>query len=125
MTGDAQVRFTALAGGLLQWGSGAVVADTNLYRAGIDLLKTDDKFEALLGIKLTNASTTGQVWTATDTIGNGSWQGGSGGVSYTEVTGTSQSIAVNTGYILNNAVLVTATLPSTSAVGNIVRVVGK
>lgn len=44
---------------------------------------------------------------------------------WTEVTGTSQAAAVNNGYIANNAVLVTITLPSTAAVGDIVRVAGK
>ncbi len=50
---------------------------------------------------------------------------GTGGIAWTEVTGTSQSAAVNNGYILNNAGLVTVTLPSTAAVGSIVRVAGK
>lgn len=48
-----------------------------------------------------------------------------GSFTWTEVTGTSQAMAVNNGYILNNAGLVTATLPSTAAVGDIVRVAGK
>lgn len=45
--------------------------------------------------------------------------------SVVEVTGTSQSMAVNTTYIANNAGLVTLTLPSTAAVGSIVRAVYK
>lgn len=49
-----------------------------------------------------------------------------GGVSsWSEVTGTTQACAVNIGYILNNAALVTATLPSTAAVGDVIRIVGK
>ena len=49
-----------------------------------------------------------------------------GGVlSWSEVTGTTQSCAVNTGYILNNAALVTATLPATASVGDVIRIVGK
>ena len=46
-------------------------------------------------------------------------------MSWTEVTGTSQSMAVDNGYILNNAGLVTATLPTTAAVGTSIRVAGK
>lgn len=46
-------------------------------------------------------------------------------VSWTEVTGTSQSMAVTKGYIANNAGLVTLTLPDTAAVGSIVAVVGQ
>jgi len=44
---------------------------------------------------------------------------------FTEVTGTSQSMASNNGYITNNAALVIATLPSTSLVGDLVWIVGK
>jgi len=47
------------------------------------------------------------------------------GIPWTEVTGTSQAAAVNNGYILNNAGLVTLTIPTTAAVGDVVRVVGK
>lgn len=50
---------------------------------------------------------------------------GGGGITWTEVTGTSQSAAINNGYITNNAGLVTVTLPSTAAVGSIVEVGGK
>jgi hypothetical protein len=55
-----------------------------------------------------------------------SWSSASGGgISWTEVTGTSQSAAVDNGYIANNASLVTITLPTTAAVGKIVEAVGK
>jgi len=49
---------------------------------------------------------------------------GGGGITWTEVTTTSQSAAVNNGYITNNAGLVTVTLPSTAAVGSIVAIAG-
>lgn len=42
-----------------------------------------------------------------------------------EVTGTSQSMVSNTGYIANNVALVTLTLPTLSAVGDLLEVVGK
>lgn len=41
------------------------------------------------------------------------------------VTGTTQNMAVNTLYIINNAALVTATLPSASAVGDIIKICGQ
>lgn len=50
---------------------------------------------------------------------------GGAGYNWTEVTGTSQAMSVNSGYIANNALLVTLTLPSTAAVGNSVIVQGK
>jgi len=48
-----------------------------------------------------------------------------GGITWNEETGTSATMAVNTGTIANNAALVTLTLPSTSAIGDILRVTGK
>lgn len=47
-----------------------------------------------------------------------------GRLPFTNVTGTSQAMAVNNGYIANNAALVTNTLPATAAVGDIVAVQG-
>jgi len=48
----------------------------------------------------------------------------SGGLSWSEVTGTSQAAAVNHGYIANNGSLVTITLPASATVGDIIRIVG-
>jgi len=48
-----------------------------------------------------------------------------GGISWSEITGTSQAAAVDTGYIANNAGLVTITLPDTAALGSVIEVVGK
>ena len=60
-----------------------------------------------------------------DTISVTGGGGGGTGITWTEVTGTSQTASVNAGYIANNASLVTITLPTTAAVGDIVRVSGK
>lgn len=57
--------------------------------------------------------------------GDGTWATpASGGISWTNVTGTTQAAAINNGYIANNAALVTITLPSTAAVGSIIEVAG-
>lgn len=48
-----------------------------------------------------------------------------GGLTWTTVSGTSQSAAVNSGYFANNASTVTVTLPATAAVGSIVAVCGE
>jgi hypothetical protein len=50
---------------------------------------------------------------------------GGGGFTWTDVTGTSASMAVQNGYIADNAGLVTLTLPATAAIGSIVAVQGK
>lgn len=46
-------------------------------------------------------------------------------ISTVEVTGTTQSMAVSTVYIANNASLITLTLPATAAIGSMIRVLGK
>jgi hypothetical protein len=47
-----------------------------------------------------------------------------GTLIWNNVTGTSQSAAINNGYIANNASLVTVTLPATAPVGSLVAVAG-
>jgi len=47
------------------------------------------------------------------------------GLPWVEVVGIAQAMAVDTGYILNNAALVTATLPAAAVVGETIAVVGK
>jgi hypothetical protein len=51
--------------------------------------------------------------------------GSGGGFTWTEVTGTSANLAVNNGYIANNAGLVTLTLPTTAALGDTIKILGK
>jgi len=48
-----------------------------------------------------------------------------GGITWSEVTGTSQAASADNGYICNNSALVTVTLPSTCAVGKIISIAGK
>lgn len=50
--------------------------------------------------------------------------GGGGGITWNEVTGTSQSASINNGYITNNVGLVTVTLPDTASVGSVLRLTG-
>jgi len=78
---------------------------------------TGRTFQAGTGISLTNANGTGGNTTITAT---------GGGLTWTDVTGASQSMAVNNGYTTDDgASLVTLTLPSTAAFGTIMAVVGK
>lgn len=50
---------------------------------------------------------------------------GAGGFSWNEVTGSSQNMSSNNGYIANKGTLVTLALPTTSAEGDEIAVVGK
>src|SRR5690606_32152414 len=47
------------------------------------------------------------------------------GIGWTEVTGTTQAISADSGYVANNAATVVFTLPVTAAFGTVVNVVGK
>lgn len=49
---------------------------------------------------------------------------GAASFSFTDVTGVSQTMVANNGYIANNAGLVTFTLPTTAAVGTVMEIVG-
>lgn len=44
---------------------------------------------------------------------------------WTEVTGTTQALAINNGYIINNASAVALTLPTTGAIGSTIKIIGK
>lgn len=48
-----------------------------------------------------------------------------GGISWTDVVGTTQSMAIDRGYTANNAGLVTLTLPATAAYGTAISIIGK
>jgi len=68
----------------------------------------------------TNVTTTGSGNTVViNATGSG------GGITFSEITGTSQAMLSNNGYITNNVAQVVCTLPDTAALGSIVRVTGK
>lgn len=50
---------------------------------------------------------------------------GGAGLAWTEITGTSQTISANNGYVSSNASLVTLTLPATAGFGTVISVQGK
>lgn len=74
---------------------------------------------------LTSTGATITFTLGTNTLNMEAVGGGGTGLTWSEVTGTSQALAVLNGYILNNAGLVTATLPATAAVGEVIAIVGK
>ncbi len=74
-----------------------------------------DTVDNLLYICTTSGTTSTAVWTLT----------GSSALQWTTVTGTSQAMSANNGYIPNNAGLVTLTLPATAGVGTLLSVAGQ
>lgn len=75
--------------------------------------------------RLSTSPSSGYVLTS-DGSGNGTWAvaGGSGLFTWSTVTGTSQAMLANNGYIANNASQITFTLPSTASVGDAFRISG-
>ena len=63
--------------------------------------------------------------TVTNGAGTITISGGGGGYTWTEVTGTTQGMSANNGYITNNPALVTLTLPATAALGTTLSIAGK
>ncbi|MBF0480033.1 MAG: hypothetical protein HQL26_11180, partial [Candidatus Omnitrophica bacterium] len=66
----------------------------------------------------------GGTVTAAKFYGDGSGLSGVGGLTWIDVIGTTQNMAVNRGYIADNASLVTMTLPATATVGSVMAVTG-
>jgi len=50
---------------------------------------------------------------------------GAAGISWANISGTTQAAAVNTGYVVGNASQTTITLPATAALGSVITVQGK
>lgn len=63
--------------------------------------------------------------TITNAAGSITISGTGGGFSWTEVTGTTQAMAANNGYIASNVSQVVLTLPATAIIGDTVKVQGK
>lgn len=69
--------------------------------------------------------TAGTGMTITNAAGSITLNTVGGGLSWTDVVGVAQNIAVNNAYTANNAGLVTFTLPASSAYGSVVEIAGK
>ncbi len=70
------------------------------------------------------AGTTGQVLTA-NTGAAPTWEDAADMFSWVHVTGTSETMVSNTGYIIDNGSLVTLTMPTNNTYGDSIEIVGK
>lgn len=121
----ASNAFTIAAGtGIATTGSGSTVTiaatgavPTVIHTDSGDATPASNAFSIVGG---TNVTTSGSGSTVTINA-----SGGSGGLTWSEVTGTTQAMAVSHGYIANNAGVVTLTLPATAALGDVMEILGK
>ena len=124
-------------------GNAGVTGQSNAIRIGISGAGTGQQDKCFIaGIDGVNVGSVAKVLTmASDQLGTATITAGSGisvtptantitiattnGIAWTEVTGTTQAMAVDNGYISSNAGLVTLTLPATAVVGDRIRIAGK
>jgi hypothetical protein len=75
----------------------------------------------------TGLATSGYVLTSNGSSALPSFQaapGGGTGLTWSSIAGTTQTAAVNTGYVVSNASQTTITLPATAALGSVVQIQG-
>ena len=77
------------------------------------------------GTPVPGTLTAGSGISISNTAGAITISGTGSGIGWTEITGTSQAGAADSGYVSNNAGLVTITLPTTAAFGTAFSVIGK
>ncbi|MBA5222228.1 hypothetical protein [Streptomyces griseoaurantiacus] len=65
VTGDAQRRYAVYTDGKTEWGDGTASRDVNLYRSAANVLKTDDKMIAALGLGVGNSASATTLGTVT------------------------------------------------------------
>jgi hypothetical protein len=116
--GGTGVSTLTLHGLLLGNGTSAVQALAEATNGQIPIGSTGNNptlavITGSLGITVTNGAGTIALSNST------------GGMTWTEVTGTSSALVVGNGYIASNAGLVTLTLPATAALGDTIKIVGK
>jgi hypothetical protein len=100
-------------------GEGASAVTPIVLSAGQVLIGTtasDPTAAAITGSgNITVTSTTGSIVVSSSGLANFSW---------TDVTGTTQAMVANNGYIADNAGIVTMTLPVTAAQGTLISIAG-
>ena len=100
---------------------GTGVTSTTAYTVQCAGTTSTAAFQSIAGVGASGEVLTSNGAGALPTFQAG---GGGGGLTWNVEAGTSATMAVDNGYIANNAGLVTFTLPSTAAVGERVRVTG-
>lgn len=102
-------------------GGGTGVTSTTAYAVLCGGTTSTNPLQSIAGV-----GSSGQVLTSNGAGALPTFQAASAGVfPWTDVTGTSQAMAINNGYIADNAGLVTLTLPATAAVGSTIKITGK
>lgn len=121
-------------------GAAGTVGDNNRIRIGTAATHTSAFMQGISGVTAAGSpvavsstgqlsdlgfGTAGQVLTSSGAAVSPVWSTvAPGSNSWVDITGTTQAMAINTGYLADNAGLVTLTLPATAAQFSIMEVVG-
>jgi hypothetical protein len=112
-TADTVTQHSVLIGGASNTITSLALTNGQLAIGNTGNDPTAATLSAGTGITITNAA--GSITIAS--LG--------GGMTWTDVTGTTQAMAVDNGYVADNAGLVTLTLPATAVFGSTINLVGK
>jgi len=115
---DTAYIFTNVSSGDAEWvgvGGGSLILETLTGDSGGAIAPSGGNITLAGG---TGVSTVGSGSTITFNVTGA-------GFKYTDVTGTTQAMAINNAYFADNSGLVTLTLPAVAAQGSVVGVVGK
>lgn len=123
---NAGSAYTSTESSNITIGSLGVVAESNTTRLGGGTgatlgLQNKCYISGINGVTVSNVKAV-TINSSTDQLGTADFPTY---MTWSEVTGTTQAAAVNSGYITNNGSLVTVTMPSTAAVGERVSIAGK
>lgn len=111
LTGANSAMLFTTSAGALTWSSSMTDGQIMIGRTGNSPLPAT--LSAGPGISISNGPNSITI------SGTGS------GIGWTEVTGTTQLMVADNGYVANNAGLVTLTLPATAAFGTAISIIGK
>lgn len=125
ITTDFEPRLLLTADGKFTWGMGdAAVPDTNLYRSGVDRLRTDDEFQSGRESSALNAfsafvSGDSQVRWQIDATGKQGWGTGSGAVDTNLYRSSTDTLKTDDSFVVGSALNVTGlTTTGTLTVGS-------
>jgi hypothetical protein len=116
-----EVRFTP-GNGIVDFVTSSVINATITATSNNVAANSLKTATGVVSVAAATAPTTGQVLTATSAT-TATWQANSS-LAWTALTTTTVAAAVNNGYIATGGALQTFTLPVTSAVGDIIEIVG-
>lgn len=123
---DSGLSYTGSESSNLIFGNSGTVGDNNTIRIGTQGSGAGQQNKCFIaGIASVSVSNLQFVTINTSTGQLGSSSATSGLFTWTDVTGATQTLAINNGYLTDRGGGVTYTLPATASIGDMIKIVGK